>query len=131
MQGGGSHCRPPPWARATFALLGTVGSPCTQVPLQCHYYLGHDHAPPPLPLPRPTSCFSSPSLWYPSEFPAPCPALNPHRYGTFRIQFGQFFGLCPVGVFVNDPASVKHILQTGFQSGAYGKGPFFKLQYKV
>jgi hypothetical protein len=36
-----------------------------------------------------------------------------------------------VGVFVNDPASVKHILQTGFQSGAYGKGPFFKLQYKV
>ena len=55
----------------------------------------------------------------------------PNRYGTFHIQFGQFFGLCPVGVFVNDPASVKHILQTGFQSGAYGKGPVFKLQYKV
>ena len=95
-----------------------------------HYYLGHDHAPPPhYRAPPPVSPHYF--LWYPSEFPAPCPALNPHRYGTFRIQFGQFFGLCPVGVFVNDPASVKHILQTGFQSGAYGKGPFFKLQYKV
>jgi hypothetical protein len=68
----------------------------------------------------------------PSHPPAsPFPHSRRRYGGTFRIQFGQFFGLCPRGVFVNDPASVKHILQTGFQAGAYGKGPFFKIQYKV